>query len=108
MRSPPLPNNAPRHAAARPRPLALAFAATLALPLAHAQPPTTTPEVSVSATRERRSVDETTATVTVISAEEIDEGFVRDIRDLVPHEPGVTVRRAPARFGAVLGATIVG
>lgn len=34
------------------------------------------PEISVSVTRERRSVDETTSTVTVISAEEIDKHFV--------------------------------
>lgn len=63
------------------------------------------PEVSVSADRERRSVDETTATVTVIPADKIEQRFAKDIRDLVRHEPGVTVRRAPARFGAALGAT---
>jgi hemoglobin/transferrin/lactoferrin receptor protein len=63
------------------------------------------PEVSVSADRERRSVDETTATVTVIPAEDIEQRFVKDIRDLVRNEPGVTVRRSPARFGAALGST---
>jgi len=63
------------------------------------------PEISVSATRERRSVDETTSTVTVIPAEAIDERFVKDIRDLVRHEPGVTVKRAPSRFSAALGST---
>lgn len=65
----------------------------------------TLPEVTVSATRERRNVDETTSTVTVIPAAEIDERFVKDIRDLVRNEPGVTVRRAPTRFSAALGAT---
>lgn len=63
------------------------------------------PEVTVTATRERRQVDETTSTVTVITAEEIDARFVRDIRDLVRNEPGVTVPRAPTRFGAALGLT---
>lgn len=65
----------------------------------------TAPEVTVSATRERRSVDETTASVSVIPAEEIESRFVRDLRGLVRNEPGVTVRRAPARFGAALGST---
>lgn len=75
-----------------------------------AQPPTASPEpvlpeVSVSAARERRTVDDTTATVTVIPADEIEQRFAKDIRDLVRHEPGVTVRRAPARFGAAFGST---
>jgi hemoglobin/transferrin/lactoferrin receptor protein len=43
--------------------------------------------------------------VSVIPAEEIERRFVKDIRDLVRHEPGVTVRRAPARFGAAFGST---
>jgi hemoglobin/transferrin/lactoferrin receptor protein len=60
------------------------------------------PEITVTATREPRQVDETTSTVTVHTAEEIEARFVRDIRDLVRNEPGVTVRRAPARFHAAL------
>lgn len=88
-----------------PRKGALALAALAALPAgaARAQSPAEPllPEVSISAERERRSVDETTATVTVIGADEIEQRFAKDIRDLVRHEPGVTVRRAPARFGAV-------
>jgi hemoglobin/transferrin/lactoferrin receptor protein len=63
------------------------------------------PEISVTATRERRNVDETTSTVTVVPAEEIDERFVKDIRDLIRNEPGVVVKRAPSRFGAALGST---
>lgn len=85
--------------------LASSFAVALAPPLAAQTIAYTLPEVTVSATRERRDVDETTSTVTVIPAQEIDERFVKDIRDLVRNEPGVTVRRAPARFGAALGAT---
>lgn len=71
-------------------------AARLAAPL---------PPVSVSATRERRTVDETASTVTVIEAEALEEAFVKDLRDLVRNEPGVSVRRAPARFGLAQGTT---
>lgn len=63
------------------------------------------PQVSVSATRERRNVDETASTVTVIDAEAIEQGFVKDVRDLVRNEPGVSVRRAPTRFGLAQGTT---
>lgn len=61
------------------------------------------PPVSVSATREARPVDETASTVTVIDAQAIEQGFVKDIQDLVRAEPGVSVRRAPARFGLAQG-----
>jgi hemoglobin/transferrin/lactoferrin receptor protein len=97
---------ASRGAAAR-GPFVLCAALCVAMPpLApvHAAEPVA-PETTVTATRERRSVDDTTATVSVIPAEEIEQRFVKDIRDLVRHEPGVTVRRAPARFGAALGST---
>lgn len=63
------------------------------------------PPVSLSATREARPVDETASTVTVIEAEAIERGFVKDVRDLVRAEPGVSVRRAPARFGLAQGTT---
>ncbi|MEL1249330.1 TonB-dependent hemoglobin/transferrin/lactoferrin family receptor [Aurantiacibacter gilvus] len=63
------------------------------------------PAIVVSATRTPVLVDEAPATVTVIDAEQIEDEFVTDIRDLVRYEPGVTVRRAPARFGAALGTT---
>jgi hemoglobin/transferrin/lactoferrin receptor protein len=99
---------APRPTAVPLCALALALAGVCA-PSARAQSTPTIaavlPEVTVSAERERRSVDQTTATVTVIPAEEIEQRFVKDIRDLVRHEPGVAVRRAPSRFGAALGST---
>lgn len=63
------------------------------------------PAIVVSATRTPVEVDEAPATVSVIDAEQIDDEFITDIRDLVRYEPGVTVRRAPARFGAALGTT---
>jgi hemoglobin/transferrin/lactoferrin receptor protein len=61
--------------------------------------------VIVSADRLPREQVEVTATVTALDAEQIETRFVSNIRDLVRNEPGVVVRRAPARFGAALGST---
>ncbi|GAA0272657.1 TonB-dependent hemoglobin/transferrin/lactoferrin family receptor [Alteraurantiacibacter aestuarii] len=61
--------------------------------------------ITVTATRIPVAQEEAPATVSVIDAEEIADNFVTDIKDLVRYEPGVSVRRAPARFGAALGTT---
>ncbi|MEP2736407.1 MAG: TonB-dependent hemoglobin/transferrin/lactoferrin family receptor [Erythrobacter sp.] len=61
--------------------------------------------ITVTATRAPITVADAPATVTVIDAEQIADELATDIRDLVRFEPGVTVRRAPARFGAALGTT---
>ncbi len=61
--------------------------------------------ITVTATRIPVPEEEAPATVTVIEAEEIADEMVTDIKDLVKYEPGVSVRRAPARFGAALGTT---
>ena len=42
------------------------------------------------------------ATVSVITAQEIEENLVTDIKDLIQYEPGVSVRSASPRFGAAL------
>lgn len=57
------------------------------------------PQVTVVATRSPRAADELPASVTIKEREALDERFVEDVRDLVRDEPGVTVRRAPSRFG---------
>lgn len=57
-------------------------------------------EITVTATRQERRVDEVPATVSVITAEEIEEQLATDIKDLVRFEPGVSVRSAPSRFTA--------
>lgn len=44
-------------------------------------------------------------TISVIDAEKMADELVTDIRDLVRFEPGVSVRRAPARFNAAFSAT---
>ncbi|OCC25685.1 TonB-dependent receptor [Croceicoccus estronivorus] len=61
--------------------------------------------ITVTATRTPIEVVDAPATVTVISDQEIADQMVTDIKDLVRFEPGVTVRRAPTRFGAALGTT---
>lgn len=57
-------------------------------------------EVTVTAARTEKSVDDVPATVSVIDAKQIADRFISDIKDLVRYEAGVTVRRAPARFTA--------
>ncbi len=64
-----------------------------------------TGRIIVTATRAPVLQEEAPATVTVITDEEIADQLATDIKDLVRFEPGVTVRRAPARFGAAIGAT---
>jgi hemoglobin/transferrin/lactoferrin receptor protein len=64
-----------------------------------------TGRITVTATRTPVLQDEAPATVTVITSEEIADQLATDIKDLVRFEPGVAVRRAPARFGAAIGST---
>ncbi|TNE34538.1 MAG: TonB-dependent hemoglobin/transferrin/lactoferrin family receptor, partial [Alphaproteobacteria bacterium] len=68
-------------------------------------PPADRTTIVVSATRTPTTVEDAPATITVITDEEIADTLATDIRDVVRYEPGVTVRRAPARFGAALSAT---
>ena len=67
--------------------------------------PVTLDPITVLATRTATRADETPATVTVITAREIEQNLYTDIKDLVRFEPGVSVRSQPARFGAALGST---
>ncbi|WP_428628184.1 TonB-dependent hemoglobin/transferrin/lactoferrin family receptor [Sphingopyxis sp.] len=62
-------------------------------------------QIVVTATRTAVNVEDIPVTVTVKSDEQIADELVTDIRDLVRFEPGVSVQRQPARFGAALGAT---
>lgn len=61
--------------------------------------------IVVSATRTPITLDRAPASITVIDQDQIADELATDIRDLVRYEPGVSVRRAPARFGAALGST---
>ncbi|AWW73794.1 TonB-dependent receptor [Erythrobacter sp. KY5] len=61
--------------------------------------------ITVTATRTPVVQEEAPATISIITDEQIADELATDVRDLVRYEPGVTVRRAPARFGAALGST---
>ena len=85
---------------------ALAAACTPATALAADEAATENDEqIVVTATRIPLQIADAPATVTVIDDEQIADELATDIKDLVRYEPGVSVRRAPARFGAALGAT---
>lgn len=85
--------------------LSAALALALALAQGEAKGSDTDPspvrlkEVSVTATRTERPVEEIPATATVIDAQQIEQRLVTDIKDLTRYEPGVSVRTSPARFG---------
>lgn len=57
-------------------------------------------EVTVIATRSEKKVDDVPATVSVITAHDMEDRMVTDIKDLVRYEPGVSVRSSPSRFTA--------
>jgi hemoglobin/transferrin/lactoferrin receptor protein len=61
--------------------------------------------ITVTATRRPQNMFDVPATVSVFDAEDLADTLTRDIRDLVRFEPGVSVRRAPARFTAALSST---
>ena len=83
----------------------LALSALLAAPrsglaqIAQAPPETRLKEVTVTATRTERPVEEAPGAVTVISAERIEHENMRRITDLIRYEPGVSVGSNPGRFG---------
>lgn len=78
--------------------------------LAQAAPPTPAEatrldEVTVSATRSERRVDQVPATVTVIPAAQIEQSGARDLKDVFRDELDVSVRAAATRFTAAGAAT---
>jgi hemoglobin/transferrin/lactoferrin receptor protein len=62
-------------------------------------------KVTVTATRSEKKLQDAPVTASVISDQDIDDALVKDIKDLVRFEPGVSVRRAPARFTAAGAST---
>ncbi|CAN7573737.1 TonB-dependent hemoglobin/transferrin/lactoferrin family receptor [Caballeronia sp. LjRoot31] len=66
----------------------------------HAEPRTTSnllDPVTVTATRTATAASHTAASVSVITAEDLEEQQAENIKDALRYEPGVTVRRAPYR-----------
>jgi len=93
------------HPTHRLRPVVLAIGLAAAADAALAQERRVLPEVVVSGSRSERAPDEVPAAVDVLRGEALDPAEVQDIRDLVKELPNVSVRRAPQRFGAVMGST---
>jgi hemoglobin/transferrin/lactoferrin receptor protein len=62
-------------------------------------------KVTVTATRSEKKLQDVPVTASVISDVDIEDGLVKDIKDLVRFEPGVSVRSAPARFTAAGAST---
>lgn len=62
-------------------------------------------EVVVSGSRNEQAIDELAMSVDVINADDIEQGQMRDIRDVAKNLPNVSVKRAPARFGLVGGGS---
>lgn len=81
--------------------LTLASAPAWAETEADAAPSEVAP-VTVIATRNEARTDEIPVTVSVITADEIEENLYTDIKDLVRFEPGVSVPTSPQRFTAAL------
>ncbi|OAN66734.1 TonB-dependent receptor [Sphingomonas sp. TDK1] len=61
--------------------------------------------ITVTATRLATDTQKVPANVTVVTDEKMADQLVSDVKDLVRFEPGVSVPRQPARFGAASGTT---
>ena len=62
-------------------------------------------EVVISGSRSEQDRDELPMSIDVINAQAIEEGQVRDIRDVARELPNVSVTRSPARFSLASGST---
>ncbi len=91
-----------RHLAALLPLLALASPATAAETVAAGDE---APVITVTATRLPTDAANVPATISVITAEQIQDNLMEDIKDLVRFEPGIDVRSQPSRPGAALGST---
>lgn len=61
-------------------------------------------DITVTATRSAKDTFEVPAVVSVITAEDIEENLVTDIKDLVRFEPGISVPTSPSRFSAAFSS----
>ncbi|QGZ95393.1 TonB-dependent hemoglobin/transferrin/lactoferrin family receptor [Terricaulis silvestris] len=61
-------------------------------------------EITVTATRSEKDTFDVPSVVSVITAEDIEENLVTDIKDLVRFEPGVSVPTSPSRFSAAFSS----
>lgn len=56
-------------------------------------------EITVTGTRTARPVQDSSATITVIEANDIERNIVQNLDDLVRYEPGISTSRSPNRYG---------
>ena len=63
------------------------------------------PPITNTATRTERRTDQVPATVSVLSAADIEAAGARDIKDLFRNQVDLSVRSAPGRFGLAQGTT---
>lgn len=82
--------------------LSAAFPALAEEPAVDLQQAVPVAPVTVVGTRTERRVDDVPATVSVITAAQIEANLATDIKDLIRYEPGVSVPTSPARFSAAL------
>ncbi|RYF38327.1 MAG: TonB-dependent hemoglobin/transferrin/lactoferrin family receptor, partial [Comamonadaceae bacterium] len=62
-------------------------------------------EVVISGSRTEQDPDELPMSIDVINAQALEEGQVRDIRDVARELPNVSVARSPSRFTLASGST---
>ncbi len=79
-------------------PLAVAIASVMTSPMTYADELEGYENITVSATKMERDINEIAANVTTIDAERVDAIAANNIRDLLRYEPGVTVEGS-GRFG---------
>lgn len=85
--------------------VASALVLSAALPAWADDDAATVDPLTVLGSRTEKAASEVAATVSLLTAEELEDRLVADIEDLVKFEPGVSVRSSPTRFGAALGTT---
>jgi len=61
-------------------------------------------DITVTATRSEKDTFEVPSVVSVITADDIEENLVTDIKDLIRFEPGVSVPTSPSRFSAAFSS----
>src|SRR5688572_17366064 len=61
-------------------------------------------DITVTATRSEKDTFDVPSVVSVITAEDIEDNLVTDIKDLVRFEPGVSVPTSPSRFSAAFSS----
>ncbi len=81
------------------RPLLALLLLSPSLALAADKTPTQFDTITVTATRTEQTLDQVPNTVSVQTERDIDQNNIKDIKDLVRYEPGVTVSGTGSRFG---------